>query len=451
MPGDDRQPPPLRPVWGTRSMEAVPGAGAGGGAGRRPRRWSSGRCGYPGAEVLPCQHRGALAPGPGGGTMAGYVARAGPRRASAARSYLRLLLPPGADLGTGVVAVDDRAPTGGWCMATTLCAAPRHARAAERPRPCPPPVRRRPPTGTRRAPTLADLRGRGARTTRCSHTTVLSWTPPAPPGRRRPGRRCGAGRGRRLRGGGAAPRGAGEAERLSRRGRPEALDVAAGDTRGRGRGPRSSRAARRCGRGTRASPRGAPRGTRAAGWSSSRSPRGRSTVSQSTNAAMARGGGVVVGGDLLVGHARPGRAARPPRPRCGPCRRRSGTASGRRRPTSSTMRAMRRGSPLARACRRSGRAGSRPRRSVATRSSSDHMRSQDRQVVPVDRVAPPPGSGRRARSRPAVRRSMTVRSPSARAFSRSAPARRCTPSARKSWPRRVVRPSRWAARRGRGR
>ena len=58
-------------------MEAVPGAALEVGRVNGPAV-VVGPVGYPGAEVLPCQHRGALAQGLAGGTMAGYVCALGP-------------------------------------------------------------------------------------------------------------------------------------------------------------------------------------------------------------------------------------------------------------------------------------------------------------------------------------------------------------------------------------
>ncbi len=78
-----------------------------------------GRVGHPGAEILPCQHRGALLQGLAGGTMVGYICALGLGGVGGAL-YLRLVLPPGADLGTGVIAADD-GPDRVLHMATTLC------------------------------------------------------------------------------------------------------------------------------------------------------------------------------------------------------------------------------------------------------------------------------------------------------------------------------------------
>jgi hypothetical protein len=99
-------------------MEAVPNAALEVGRVHGPAV-VVGPVGYPGAEVLPCQHRGALVQGIAGGTMAGYVCALG-LAGVGGQLYLRLLLPPGADLGTGVVAVDGT-PERQLLMATTLC------------------------------------------------------------------------------------------------------------------------------------------------------------------------------------------------------------------------------------------------------------------------------------------------------------------------------------------
>jgi hypothetical protein len=99
-------------------MEAVPGAALEVGRVHGPAV-VVGPVGHPGAEVLPCQHRGALVQGIVGGTMAGYVCALG-LAGVGGQLYLRLLLPPGADLGTGVVAVEGT-PERQLLMATTLC------------------------------------------------------------------------------------------------------------------------------------------------------------------------------------------------------------------------------------------------------------------------------------------------------------------------------------------
>jgi hypothetical protein len=150
-------------------METVPGAALEVGRVQGPAV-VVGPVGHPGAEVLPCQHRGALTQGLRGGTMAGYVCALGLEGAGGAL-YLRLLLPPGADLGTGVVAVE-AAPERRLVMATTLC--PREAlRAARSSHAIPHPVGRRP--GDALAVTLDELPV-DTRHDPGLHTTVLSWT-----------------------------------------------------------------------------------------------------------------------------------------------------------------------------------------------------------------------------------------------------------------------------------
>jgi hypothetical protein len=99
-------------------MEAVPGAALEVGRVHGPAVMV-GPVGHPGAEILPCQHRGALVQGITGGTMAGYVCALG-LAGVGGPLYLRLLLPPGADLGTGVVAIDG-VPERRLLTATTLC------------------------------------------------------------------------------------------------------------------------------------------------------------------------------------------------------------------------------------------------------------------------------------------------------------------------------------------
>jgi hypothetical protein len=132
-----------------------------------------GPVGHPGAEVLPCQHRGALVQGLAMGTLVDYVRGLGLEGLHGAL-YLRLLLPPGADVGTGVVAVDD-SPDRRLVMATTLCAhrAVRAARAAQS---VPEPVRHAHAAGTEdlRA-VLAEMRVTADHDPSL-HTTVLSWT-----------------------------------------------------------------------------------------------------------------------------------------------------------------------------------------------------------------------------------------------------------------------------------
>ena len=132
---------------------------------------------------------------------------------------------------------------------------------------------------------------------------------------------------------------------------------------------------------------------------------------------------------------RPDRAAPPPPRRCGPCRPRSGTTRACHRPPAPRSRAI-----DARALAE--------HLDVAVTQEVDGAGGGDevvvgphaldhREVVPLDRVARRRGSAHPGRSRPAVRRSITVRSPSARATSRSSPARRWTPSARNRPPDRA--------------
>jgi hypothetical protein len=152
-------------------MEAVPGAALEVGRVHGPSV-VVGPVGHPRAEVLPCQHRGALAQGLAGATMAGYVCALGLAGAGGA-IYLRLLLPPGADLGTGVVAVDE-SPNRRLLLATTLCAqaAVRAARSAQT---VPTPASSGRTNGGALAAALAELRV-AAHHDPVLHTTVLSWT-----------------------------------------------------------------------------------------------------------------------------------------------------------------------------------------------------------------------------------------------------------------------------------
>jgi len=151
-------------------MEAVPGAAMEVGRVNGPAV-VVGPVGYPGAEVLPCQHRGALAQGLAGGTMAGYVCALGLAGAGGAL-YLRLLLPPGADLGTGVIAVDDP-PRRRLVMATTL--GEQHALDAARAAWTVPVPARGSRSGAAHNTALADLEVE-ARHDPVLHTTALSWT-----------------------------------------------------------------------------------------------------------------------------------------------------------------------------------------------------------------------------------------------------------------------------------
>jgi hypothetical protein len=131
-----------------------------------------GPVGHPGAEVLPCQHRGAVTQGIQGGTMAGYVCALGLGGVGGAL-YLRLQLPPGADLGTGVIAVEEP-PHRRLVMATTL--SPRRAVAAARAaQTVPQPVRPSSVTSEAVSAALADLRI-DAHHDPVLQATVLSWS-----------------------------------------------------------------------------------------------------------------------------------------------------------------------------------------------------------------------------------------------------------------------------------
>jgi hypothetical protein len=152
-------------------MEAVPGAALEVGRLHGPAV-IVGPVGHPAAEVLPCQHRGAIAQGLTGGTMAGYVRALG-LEGLGGSLYLRLLLPAGTDLGTGVVAVD-ASPDRRLVMATTLCAQ-RAVDAARAAQTVPQPARPSHSETQEASLALADLE-LVARHDPVLHTTVLSWT-----------------------------------------------------------------------------------------------------------------------------------------------------------------------------------------------------------------------------------------------------------------------------------
>ena len=151
-------------------LEAVPGTALEVGR-RQGGAVVVGPVGYGGAEVLPCQHRAALAEGLAEGSLVAYLGALGLTSGEGVR--VRLLTPPGMDLGTGVLATQDGA-TRTLIAATTLC--PRHAiQAARAAQTVPHPVRhanegRDDPL----RPVLVDLRI-GARHDRVLGTTVLSW------------------------------------------------------------------------------------------------------------------------------------------------------------------------------------------------------------------------------------------------------------------------------------
>ena len=131
-----------------------------------------GPVGYPGAEVLPCQHRGALVQGLALRSLAGYAHGLGLR--SGGPLYLRLLAAPGSDLGSGVLAFEDGRHRR-LVMATTLCAhhAVRAARAAHT---VPHPVRHAgDATGIELSSVLADMRVEAGHDPILG-TTLLSWT-----------------------------------------------------------------------------------------------------------------------------------------------------------------------------------------------------------------------------------------------------------------------------------
>jgi hypothetical protein len=126
-----------------------------------------GPAGYPGAEVLLCQHRGALVQALATGSMAAYARGLG-LQGLGGSLYLRVLLPAGADLGTGVIAVD-RPPDRCLVLATTLCPH-RAARAAREAQTIPPPA-----TCGHAQEVLVDLHVEVAHDAELG-TTVLSWT-----------------------------------------------------------------------------------------------------------------------------------------------------------------------------------------------------------------------------------------------------------------------------------
>lgn len=126
-----------------------------------------GPAGHPGAEVLLCQHRGAILQALDRRSMAAYAQGLGLQGPGGAL-YLRLVLPPGADLGTGVVAVE-RPPDRCLVLATTLCPH-RAVRAAREAQTVPPPV----PSG-RAQEVLVDLRVEPRHDAQLG-TTVLTWS-----------------------------------------------------------------------------------------------------------------------------------------------------------------------------------------------------------------------------------------------------------------------------------
>ena len=111
-------------------MESVPGAALESGGVHGPSV-VVGPVGQPGAEVLALPAPGAPSSrGCRAGRWLGYVCALGLGGVGGAL-YLRLRLPPGADLGTGVVAVEEP-PDRRLVMATTLCT---HGRPWPRPAP----------------------------------------------------------------------------------------------------------------------------------------------------------------------------------------------------------------------------------------------------------------------------------------------------------------------------
>jgi hypothetical protein len=131
-----------------------------------------GPVGYPGAEVLPCQHRGALVQGLTMRSLTGYARGLG--LTNGGPLYVRLLAPPGSDLGSGVLAVEE-GPNRRLLTVTTLCAhhAIRAARAAQT---LPHAVRHAGgATGDELSSVLADMRV-DARYDPVLGTTALSWT-----------------------------------------------------------------------------------------------------------------------------------------------------------------------------------------------------------------------------------------------------------------------------------
>jgi hypothetical protein len=147
-------------------LQAVPGAALEVGRVRGPRVLV-GPAGHPTAEVLLCQHRGAILQAVDRRSMAAYALGLGLQGPGGAL-YLRLVLPPGADLGTGVVAVE-RPPDRCLVLATTLCPH-RAVRAARDAQTIPPP-----PSVGEPHDVLVDLRV-DARHDAELGTTTLSWS-----------------------------------------------------------------------------------------------------------------------------------------------------------------------------------------------------------------------------------------------------------------------------------
>jgi hypothetical protein len=125
-----------------------------------------GPAGYPGAEVPLCQHRGAIVQALATGSLAAYARGLG-LQGLGGSLYLRALVPAGADLGTGVIAVD-RPPDRCLVVATTLCPH-RAARAARDAQTIPPPT-----AGGQAQEVLVDLRVEAFHDAELG-TTVLSW------------------------------------------------------------------------------------------------------------------------------------------------------------------------------------------------------------------------------------------------------------------------------------
>ncbi len=123
--------------------------------------------GDPRAEVLLCQHRAALAGALEAGEQRGYANAVGLRDGGPVTT--ELLAPPGADLGSGVLARDDGGGHRRVVTVTTLC--PQHAAAAVRAaRTVPLPAHH----ALTREPALADLSLEVAHD-RMLAVTLLSW------------------------------------------------------------------------------------------------------------------------------------------------------------------------------------------------------------------------------------------------------------------------------------
>ncbi len=149
-------------------MQAVPGGALEVGRAGGPTI-VVGPVGQPGAEVLPCQHRGAVLQALACRSMAAYARGLGLQGPGGAL-HLRLLLPPGSDLGTGVVATE-RPPDRCLVMATTLCPH-RAVRAARDAQTVPPPA---PLAGGPRQDLKVDLQVDVDHDPELG-TTVLAWT-----------------------------------------------------------------------------------------------------------------------------------------------------------------------------------------------------------------------------------------------------------------------------------